>query len=696
MTPITRPDCPPFMRQFLAEVPASERANDQSFVRLGDVVHQEGLPRLLGRHFRMFRDILNAVFRQKCCYCESTLGLTGDGQVERFRPRGVQEKDGKYSRDHYWYLAADWRNLYLACPVCDRNKADRFPVMGERAREGAAYMEVVGLEQPLLLDPCNDDPDLHLAFLDDGTVAGRTERGRATVELLVLNRQALVVARQHEVIRFQNATQRERMDRSNGSEPYTAVWRQLLSAQRNPGLTSAQNLAASNAQRALQDSRTHVSTERGEGLDNYRAVARYVERVRIENFGPIHLLELDMNAPGSGQTPCFALLGENGVGKSTVLRAIALALSGEDYVRSLRLRSNNFLPQKSYEGEVRVSIVGQPDVVMTLVRNKPIRFNSSTSSSLVLAYGATRLLPTGRRKTKKGRQHAKIDNLFDPFLPLTDPGGWLSGLDQGRLLDVNEVLASLLPKDQELRLEKGSGGNGVQVVIGNDPGRKVSELSDGYQSMLGMAVDIMEVMYGVYDSMKSAQGIVLIDELGNHFHPAWRLQCVSALRNAFPQVQFIYSTHEPLCLRGLHEGEVAVLMRDRQRQIYALEELPPVDRLRVDQLLSSEHFGLRSTVDPAMEVRIKEYETLMAKAERSEDEEQTLKAAIDWLADARYLGATRRERLALQLIDNEGSVPAIPVKARVKAQSLSDTTVAKLKLLMKEMKPSQQKQHDQD
>lgn len=211
--------------------------------------------------------------------------------------------------------------------------------------------------------------------------------------------------------------------------------------------------------------------------------------------------------------------------------------------------------------------------------------------------------------------------------------------------------------------------------------------------MLGMAVDIMEVMYSFYESMKAAQGIVLIDELGNHFHPAWRLRCVSAMRTAFPQVQFIYSTHEPLCLRGLHDGEVAVLMRDQRRQIYLLEELPAVDRLRVDQLLSSEHFGLRSTVDPAMELRIKEYETLIAKGLRSEEEERSLLEAIEWLTDAKYLGSTRRERLALQLIDNESAAP-LPPTASVSAKNLSDATVAKLKLLMKRIEPAQGKGDD--
>lgn len=695
MTPIRRGDCPSYLIPYLADIPAEQWQSDEAISKNGDG-RKRDLSKLLGSKFQILRDDLNTAFFGKCCYCESTLGIAGEGQIELFRPKGgVQELDGKYSAGLYWYLAADWRNLYLACPVCNRNKAARFPVMGDRAWPGMSYHDVVELEQQLLLDPCRDDPDEHLAFLENGTVAGRTDQGRATVELLVLNRQALVTARAEQVSRFLETSPSERTRRASEASPYAAVWRQMLAAQRDPGRASQQNIVAADLQRSLGLSRTQLSTEHGEGLDNYRAVARYVERVRIENFGPIQALDIDMSAPDSPQSPCFALLGENGVGKSTVLRAIAMALSGEDYLRSLRLSSSHFLPPKIYEGEVRVSISGQPDIVMTLRRKKPIQLSNSESSSLILAYGATRLLPRGRHRPKKGRKHAKIDNLFDPFLPLTDPGSWLAGLDQSRLADVNEVLASLLPEDQQLQLRKDEGGLSVQVAIGGDPGRKISELSDGYQSMLGMAVDIMEVMYPVYESMKAAQGIVLIDELGNHFHPAWRLRCVSSLRSAFPQIQFIYSTHEPLCLRGLHEGEVAVLMRDRLRRIYALEDLPPVERLRVDQLLSSEHFGLRSTVDPVMEQRIKEYEDLIGKGARSDEEERSLQLAIEWLTDAKYLGSTRRERLALQLIDNESSAPT-PTLASVKAQSLSDSTVAKLKLLMGGMEPGQGNINDRD
>ena len=49
---------------------------------------------------------------------------------------------------------------------------------------------------------------------------------------------------------------------------------------------------------------------------------------------------------------------------------------------------------------------------------------------------------------------------------------------------------------------------------------------------------------------------MLLDEIDTHLHPTWKMQIVRGLRQMMPAMQFITPTHEPLCLRGLEEGEV--------------------------------------------------------------------------------------------------------------------------------------------
>ncbi|UUY07706.1 AAA family ATPase [Pseudomonas sp. J452] len=552
----------------------------------------------------------------------------------------------------------------------------------------------MNLEEPALLDPCRDNPDEHLRFLDDGRVVGLTVRGDETIGLLDLNRAQLVVSRAEQVKLFGIAPDHERASKALGHTAHCAVWRQMLVRLGRPDANRANWRAAPARAEKI------IDTELGIGFDEYRAKSQYISRVKIKNFGPINVLDLDLSLSESPQAPSFALLGENGVGKSTVLRALALALSGKAYAKKLKLSSSKLLSEGALYGEVRISIVGgEDDIIMKLHRNKPIEFNVSHSRSLVLAYGATRLLPRGRHKPKAGEAHAKIDNLFDPFLPLSDPAEWLSTLEVDRLEEVNSVLASLMPQEHQLSVRRDPETGAVTLQVGSVAGRKFSHLSDGYQSMLGMAVDIMRILYWSGSTLESAEGVVIIDELGNHFHPAWRLQCLSALRKAFPRVQFLYSTHDPLCLRGLYSGEVAVLRRDKLGHIYALEDLPSVSRLRVEQLLSSEHFGLRSTADPQMEDEIREYESLVETPDRTEDEETRLTELVQRLTDDRYLGATRRERLALQLLDSSG-IDDIPAQPSVSARAMSDRTVSRLRYVMDQVSPrpaiGNVGRHDQD
>lgn len=679
MTPIRRPQCPEFLIPYLAD---PDNLGDPRFIE------RLKKPRfsLPTKHDRQLRDILSEVFERRCCYCEIYADHSSSGVIDRFRPRASAPGRGRSTGTDYWHLQSDWRNLYWACATCNRYKADRFPLFNEPAPSRLPYDEILQWESPVLLDPCLDDPDDHLAFQEDGSVVGISPRGDETIRLFDLNRRQLVTARAEQVKLFGIASDREKEQKAAGQTAHCAVWRQMLHGRDRPRTPFA-GVDQADRQEVLEQSVEIIDTETRAGLDVYLAHAQYISRIRIKNFGPIHLLDLDLSLSQSPQAPCFALLGENGVGKSTVLRALALALSGKAYAKSLGVTGAKLLSDGAREGEVRVSIVGGgEDIVMTLHSRRGIQFNVDHSRSLILAYGATRLLPRGRHKPKPGKDHAKIDNLFDPFLPISKPQEWLAGLDLASLERVNEVLADLMPQEHQVRVIVNPGAHSVSLEVGGTGGRKIEDLSDGYQSMLGMAVDVMKVLSVPGAEVGTAEGIVIVDELGNHFHPAWRLQCLSALRKAFPRAQFIYSTHDPLCLRGLYEGEVAVLKRDRLGVIYALDDLPPVSKLRVEQLLSSEHFGLRTTSDPQMEGDIREYEALLGATNRTPEDEDRLQELAAILTDDRYLGASRRERLALQLLDSM-SMEEMPTQPNVSAQDLSSRTVSRLRYVMEQVSP---------
>ena len=129
------------------------------------------------------------------------------------------------------------------------------------------------------------------------------------------------------------------------------------------------------------------------------------------------------------------------------------------------------------------------------------------------------------------------------------------------------------------------------------------------------------------------------------------MRVTHALRDALPRVNVIATTHDPLCLRGIRNGEVVVLRRTNHDDTYAIRDLPPIEPLAVDQLLTSEHFGLNSTIDPEIEERFSEYYALMAMHERSAADNRRLAELRRQFDNRRLMGSTQRERVALEAAD---------------------------------------------
>lgn len=133
---------------------------------------------------------LEKAFHGKCAYCESTYGGVQTMEIEHFRPKGRVTEDKTHPG--YWWLASDWENLLPSCTNCNQRrphlvpvgdtsqvalldgvvgfsaqerrsmgKANSFPILEEDKRAARSTADI-GLEEPLLLNPCKDKPDLHL------------------------------------------------------------------------------------------------------------------------------------------------------------------------------------------------------------------------------------------------------------------------------------------------------------------------------------------------------------------------------------------------------------------------------------------------------------------------------------------------------------------------------------------------------
>jgi hypothetical protein len=153
-------------------------------------------------------------FSGKCAFCESDVLANQPGDIEHYRPKAeVKDEDNKdvmvvidevlQRHPGYFWLAYDWTNLLPSCRDCNaRTKAKTkgefigkgtlFPVRDFRAVIPGQHAR----EVPMIINPVFVDPIDHIWIDNLGIVHAHTPEGKATIEILGLNkREGLITAR---------------------------------------------------------------------------------------------------------------------------------------------------------------------------------------------------------------------------------------------------------------------------------------------------------------------------------------------------------------------------------------------------------------------------------------------------------------------------------------------------------------------
>ncbi|PKG93148.1 AAA family ATPase [Paraglaciecola sp. MB-3u-78] len=96
---------------------------------------------------------------------------------------------------------------------------------------------------------------------------------------------------------------------------------------------------------------------------------------------------------------------------------------------------------------------------------------------------------------------------------------------------------------------------------------KISQLSDGIKNMLAMIADIAYrcVLLNGHlqdQAAKQSPGVVMIDEVDMHLHPQWQQTVIASLRQAFPNIQFIVTTHSPQVLSTVPAESIRVIKHE--------------------------------------------------------------------------------------------------------------------------------------
>jgi len=135
------------------------------------------------------------------------------------------------------------------------------------------------------------------------------------------------------------------------------------------------------------------------------------------------------------------------------------------------------------------------------------------------------------------------------------------------LLDrlVREAIASMIPNVETVRYNPRRAS--VIAIYEDGTILPLEHLSDGYRTMLALVGDLASRMVRLNPhlgegTLKKTPGVVLIDELDLHLHPAWQRRVIEDLAETFRQVQFISTTHSPQIISEVETGKTLVLERD--------------------------------------------------------------------------------------------------------------------------------------
>ncbi len=166
------------------------------------------------------------------------------------------------------------------------------------------------------------------------------------------------------------------------------------------------------------------------------------------------------------------------------------------------------------------------------------------------------------------------------------------------------------------------------AVRGADSSLTQRELSEGEQQLL--------MVLGLLRFTREDESLFLLDEPDTHLNPAWSLQYLELLNEIvgdYPSSHILMTTHDPLVLTNLGRTQVQVMQRDEQTgRVWAeMSEHEPKD-MGVDGLLTSELFGLQSTIGSELQGLLAERAILMSLGhERSEEQTARLQGLTDEL-----------------------------------------------------------------
>ncbi len=400
----------------------------------------------------------------------------------------------------------------------------------------------------------------------------------------------------------------------------------------------------------------------------------YISKLEIKNIKCLDNIVIDFKS--ASDTCCGGvILGDNGLGKTTILRCIAMSLCGKASISGLMDElEGEWIKFDKHQASISLEI--KPDInnenayqILTTFNRSDINNEVDITQDiypegvefpwdkfLVCGYGASRGV-TGSENYSTYTVTDAIYTLFNYKQVLQNPELVLRRIVGSDYRTAGKTMKKVLPwLDKILMLPKGSTKLNKSLTIDDSFKRRlpVEALADGYQATITWVTDMLGWALLQDDEVfrKKISGIVLIDEIEHHLHPKWQRNIVPILQQVFPEVQFITTTHAPLvaanCSKLLPDEpdmKVFSLSQKGKKVLLSIVE-ENLGELNIAQVLSSEAFDHIFSINPKIDGFLRKASILAAKDSRTNKEEATLKIIKDIFKDIIFpKGETLIERM---------------------------------------------------
>lgn len=416
----------------------------------------------------------------------------------------------------------------------------------------------------------------------------------------------------------------------------------------------------------------------------------YIRRVAMTAIKGFDEVDLNFEGDAESLAGWAVITGDNGTGKTAFLKAISLALLGPEQVIALVPDLRGWIAEGADRGTISVEV--QPDhdidktrrggfpsgnfwaeveikrdeVVTDIVSADIYRhkkkgalngpWQSVTPGWFSVGYGPFRRMygssPDAQRLMMLPGRVPRYATLFKEDATLAEGEEWVKQLNYRRLEQNKDdalILDALLKLVGDNFLHQGVAIDEVNsdgIWLRDAAGHRMplSDMSEGYRSALAMFIDIFRHMIAVYGVdgliletddghyIIDRPGLVMIDEVDAHLHPAWQREIGFWLKQHLPRVQFVVTTHSPLVCQAADAGRIYHMPSAGQGPPFRVshDEYRKIIAGRPDEILLSDAFGLPHTRSPravdalSRRARLKAKERAVGLSEEERDEFEQL------------------------------------------------------------------------